>query len=883
MKTLKLFALTALLLCAACAQFDEPVAPNDETPATRSSVNATALRASAGIANVNNPYSLDNMEKAMTQYCKYAGLRPRPLSATHKYVRFQPKDSLEYSILEDSLSLELFSYPLDRNLSQDEIEFYSQDLIDGKSWQYTLVPKNFRFPTEVEYEILQDAYLQGTNPTTRANATSGVTAAGLDESLYDELVGLSMKNAGITVSGGGASTTSGYGPSATIKFIDDAYPSNHINYNKPLPLKGVKVRVNTFFNVGTAFTNDDGQVTIYKSNGGKFSSPVRYQVKFDNENWKIASPNLYTAIILGPKTTQHWNCVIYPEDRESSTYVAIHRALWEFYNQPGIYKPHYAFKRLVVQGLWNHSEANYGGITLPLGVLPLVPIIYVLGKYNGTGAYYTRHFILRTACHELGHASHQNIDIGQYAVISKKLRESYADAMDYWLLRKLYPDIAILDRVKRRYDSKNSEYTLIGEALIHQGLNMAQLQNTMIKSWSWNEWKENIKSLDGKPVVDWVLDFLFDNPDRAWDFNFVKESIIHGDSIDVIYSGRPTEFHLQEALNNVGAQAVRWFTNCKKYKLENRTSHSTNIIFDVEDEDKEDFELYVDVLLPTGLKYLYTRNIKVKKAPTMSGSENSRIGLVEKYTLDDIKFFEKWRILFVDTNGRPSDAMQKGLITLDKSHPLYNPELDVIFTVPGTYVISALIDFGETSRYVSRKVNISSEGNPHGNILAPGIYGVNTLMHKGNGSIIHQFYDKLYMPMLSDYYTLKNVSFRAFTELIYGDHPCAGLLKPIYEFDDYCGFKAYGNQTMIESSTPPYLIFVGHNHIFCYVLNKSLMGTKPLYSISMTVRNQGNNIVSQFHYLDINSHQLGEIIDFRNGFEGRVSNSELLGYVYPDK
>lgn len=50
-----------------CTHFDEPVEPVQDLQsekATRSSVDAAALRESAGVASSDNPYSLANMQRA---------------------------------------------------------------------------------------------------------------------------------------------------------------------------------------------------------------------------------------------------------------------------------------------------------------------------------------------------------------------------------------------------------------------------------------------------------------------------------------------------------------------------------------------------------------------------------------------------------------------------------------------------------------------------------------------------------------------------------------------------------------------------------------------------------------------------------------------------
>lgn len=154
------------------------VEPVTENIATRSSLNATSLRESAGIANVNNPYSSANMQKAAIHLSKLYGTPPRPVNPTHEYVRFLPQDSTHVDILEEELKLELVSYPLDRELSDQEVEFYSNDLINDYTWLYGVVPKNFRYPSGIRYEVLQDACLESDDPLMRSEISPAAVGGG---------------------------------------------------------------------------------------------------------------------------------------------------------------------------------------------------------------------------------------------------------------------------------------------------------------------------------------------------------------------------------------------------------------------------------------------------------------------------------------------------------------------------------------------------------------------------------------------------------------------------------------------------------------------------------------------------------------------------------
>lgn len=328
MKRYRLFLPIFLFLCFACTQFDEE-AMLDEAPTTRAAVNAAALRESAGIANTDNPYSVDNMKAAMIQYCKVMNIQPRPVYATHEYVRFEVRDSLDYYILEDSLGLEMFTYPLDRMLNNAERSFYATDIVNGKKWYYTVVPKNFRYPTEMPKQILQEIYMQGGTVLSGASAASGPStriigggstgSSQIDDSLYDAVLNLSMKNAGIDTDDG-PSPAAGWTPSACILYEDD------LTHEK-LPLKNVTVRVNTFVNIGTGQTDERGYVAIPEGWGGKFRNRVDYEVKFKNNRFKILEHHTGAAIAYGPENSKsQWLYTITSDDKRVSAFAAVYWA-----------------------------------------------------------------------------------------------------------------------------------------------------------------------------------------------------------------------------------------------------------------------------------------------------------------------------------------------------------------------------------------------------------------------------------------------------------------------------------------------------------------------------------------------------------------------------
>ena len=111
-----------------CAEFEE-LTPTD-VPSTTTQTRAVA----PGFEIMENPYDLARMRRLSGN---------SSLQRTHIYVRFLPADSTQLNLLEDELDLDLFDYPLDVNIEDDE-EYVDPTIPEGEfTWQYTVVPANF--------------------------------------------------------------------------------------------------------------------------------------------------------------------------------------------------------------------------------------------------------------------------------------------------------------------------------------------------------------------------------------------------------------------------------------------------------------------------------------------------------------------------------------------------------------------------------------------------------------------------------------------------------------------------------------------------------------------------------------------------------------------
>ena len=209
---------------------------------------------------LEDPYSVENMTKALSSvYPTKAGRVI--LSATHYYVRFLPADEEQYKLLE-RLGVEMLDHPMDYEIVREGDWYHDPDLPrDAITWQYAAVPKSFRFPEEIRYEILDSCYI----PDEEA-ATKG--ADGIDWlAVEQEAFRLTGNESAAPTKAGSAGT-----PAGRITILD---PDSGAGAEG---VRGVRVACNCFVKTAHAYTDADGYYRMSRS----FSSNPRYRLVFKN-------------------------------------------------------------------------------------------------------------------------------------------------------------------------------------------------------------------------------------------------------------------------------------------------------------------------------------------------------------------------------------------------------------------------------------------------------------------------------------------------------------------------------------------------------------------------------------------------------------------------
>ncbi len=108
-------------------------------------------------AQLPNPYSIPNMTAA---YNAFFNTQAATVPVTHRYVRFSPASEAQVVKLEDSLDVERFTYPLDRELLIDGDYYVAPgSSIEDLPQLYAVVDAGFSFPAGIHHTVLSDLHI----------------------------------------------------------------------------------------------------------------------------------------------------------------------------------------------------------------------------------------------------------------------------------------------------------------------------------------------------------------------------------------------------------------------------------------------------------------------------------------------------------------------------------------------------------------------------------------------------------------------------------------------------------------------------------------------------------------------------------------------------
>lgn len=230
-------------------------------------------------------HTLENMKKAQASL-KDRGVRTteEELEATHLYICLKPTSEEEYNALVFDTDLEIFEFPLDREIiGEGTVVKNPLGSTNGINWVYTVVEVGKALPN-IEYEILEEAYIIEDEEGTRAMNNY--------EALETEshvITGLLTREE--------ATTRGRWRPSATIKVRDDVK-------NRLRPVQEVQIRFRSGIRFYTGWTDGNG----YRSSAKRILGRCNFSLKFEyhDNKWDLRDNRTGQAFYWGPNQKSDW-------------------------------------------------------------------------------------------------------------------------------------------------------------------------------------------------------------------------------------------------------------------------------------------------------------------------------------------------------------------------------------------------------------------------------------------------------------------------------------------------------------------------------------------------------------------------------------------------
>ena len=353
---------------------------------------------------LDNPYTTENMTKAL--HSLYPTKADRvDVKTTNLYVRFLPENEDEYKILRDT-GLELMDHPMDYDIVVDGDWYHDPDVPEDKvTWQYAVVPRDFRFP-DIRYELIDECYISENDPGTRSD---GIDWEAVEREAYILTGNADMLSQPLT------KAAQKYQPAGRITIEDEDFKGG-----QPFGVAGVRIVCNSFVKIDETYTDRDGYYQMEKS----FASDIRYRLVFKNEKGFSIGFNLVlvpaSVSTLGKSSPEGVNMTI-TKDSEKKLFrrCVVNNAAYDYYSRCasedlGISTPPEDLR------IWLFGSISAASaVMLHHGAVLRSDLIEgFLGKFSRLVEYFMPDvtigmqlvddydFIYSTTCHELAHTSH---------------------------------------------------------------------------------------------------------------------------------------------------------------------------------------------------------------------------------------------------------------------------------------------------------------------------------------------------------------------------------------------------------------------------------------------------------------------------------------------
>lgn len=457
LNNLYLIAILLALIPVSCTKDSETIAKPDtgrDCP-----FNACGTEMVLG-RKLDNPYSVDNMRKAYEELsaATKAGTGEDRITATHRYVKFIPKNEEELALLKVDSSLVLFQYPLDYEIISYG-SYRDPCAPEGQPTPlYCSVPVGKSLPEGVEAVVLEDLFIPD-EPQAVTKASSCFSDSFVDALVEKsfELTGNREENSPQT-----KGKSSKWVPQGSVIYYD-------MVKNREMPVEGLQVRCNRWFTTYTAYTDANGAFKCKDSES--FKNPANYSIVFERYDFEIRDAWLSTARCDGPKMEGPWN-VDLTEDKLGKYYSTIFRAAYKYYygNIHGLSRPpqnsFWKTQLKIKASTEVFSSLGYHSPGLRFAGLGSAIHIYTFNQREDV--------TYATTLHELAHAVHWGLYKSDYNNASDFVLESWTRGIQVYLTRDEYP----------KYDTQYS-------TLSYTGIVRDMMDGTGLRKYAWYYYESN--------------------------------------------------------------------------------------------------------------------------------------------------------------------------------------------------------------------------------------------------------------------------------------------------------------------------------------------------------------------------------------------------------
>ncbi|RJE74662.1 hypothetical protein [Reichenbachiella sp. MSK19-1] len=440
-----------------------------------------------------NAYSVENMIKAYENLKVNSRLlEDIDIHATHLYVRFLPKDSLDYQALVSDTTMEFFDFPLDYEIVQTDHKF-----------------------RPFKYEVLAELFLtEDENDPLSGDESSARLNLGVLEMLEDEALRITGN---LEEERENARVMGRFNPKGRIT-IDEVTTDRNTSTTREVALKHTKVRAYRGFKWGYDWTDANGDFKISR----RFRYSVNYTLLYERGGFAVTNSLGIRTVHKKNSKSRTWYRRIKYSEEESWTRATVMNAIDGYVTQAKRYnvKLPVADQKVKLRAKLKKGRSNALGVARHYE--PAIALLkrndVVLYTRFKSNARYETDDLFSLVMHELGHVSHHLKSPINVILSIGIVGESWATMIEYYFTRPYYPEeVNHLDD-QNRIDIEDGgddswKYTpvfidMIDDSNQRDDHDSDDFADDDVEGYSiWNIHR----ALDNKTKLDGVKDFLKDN------------------------------------------------------------------------------------------------------------------------------------------------------------------------------------------------------------------------------------------------------------------------------------------------------------------------------------------------------------------------------------